>query len=831
MATRKALDGKSYAGNPHVRFVKGEVASCIAEASLWRNPCRRQPEGCASRCVETPRRGSLLCIAAFAATMINVNPGEDLVAARDKARVAVKPAEVVLADGVYELTERILLDDPRDANVTWRAANRGRAVIVGGVCFRGHDMKTLSDADAKRRIPLASHPHILTWKVPAAVVTNFMRGSFAGTVAGCTNGRTDCYCPDPTKLPVRMPVLSVDSRFMMPAAYPNGRNFVYMHPTNLVRAARRGKGKGDPDMHMLISTRTGREDCWDWSDADIYAWGQTACYNFSTFRCPLAYDMENRAVDFGLTQLGHKDPGGRFRFLNVIEEIDEPGEWCYHAKSGTICLYPPKGFSNDSLCILGFYSGNQFVVRTHNVNFDGLAFTGKTGYEVVVIDNASTNCAVRGCRFSAIDGHAMYLGGKNNKIQSCDFEDITSSAAHVRGGDTKRLELSGNVIENCYIHHMNFLQDGMFHAALRMYGCGHLVRHNVIHDTMEQAIGFHSFASVVEYNRLFDCCQEYGDANVIGTGGMSCYGTKIRFNDVGGSPGFNNGIYVDDCASGVEIYGNIVRNYGYFGIFLGGGRDNVISNNVIVQGWGGCHTDNRGLYWPAWAQPGAAAKAHEHWVKEFDFENGPIAKAYPKWASAWAKDGEKYFFAPVDNEWVNNLFLDISGYSSQFYIARKRSPPREDYSCGNVCVRTVGLREGVSDIQDGMPMNAKTNRFMKYFSGDSTRPIFPVRILDGTPENPVDIGFKDVPPPSFRPGDYMLEVQGWVDVDKLKEMREGGKFKNVFHKGDFNLKQDARILKEIPGFQPIPWDKIGLYKDKWRTELPNIDSVASEIGK
>ena len=60
MTTGKALDGKLYAGNPHVRFDEGEVASCTAEALLRRVHCRRQPEGRASVCVATPRRGSLL---------------------------------------------------------------------------------------------------------------------------------------------------------------------------------------------------------------------------------------------------------------------------------------------------------------------------------------------------------------------------------------------------------------------------------------------------------------------------------------------------------------------------------------------------------------------------------------------------------------------------------------------------------------------------------------------------------------------------------------------------------------------------------------------------
>ena len=76
MATGKALNGKPYAGNPHVRFDEGEVASCTAEALLRRVHCRRQPEAMtrpqvasrsevarglrASVCAATPRRGSLL---------------------------------------------------------------------------------------------------------------------------------------------------------------------------------------------------------------------------------------------------------------------------------------------------------------------------------------------------------------------------------------------------------------------------------------------------------------------------------------------------------------------------------------------------------------------------------------------------------------------------------------------------------------------------------------------------------------------------------------------------------------------------------------------------
>ena len=60
MTKKDALNGKPYAGNPHVRFDEGEAASCTAEALLRRVHCRRQPEGRASVCAATSRRGSLL---------------------------------------------------------------------------------------------------------------------------------------------------------------------------------------------------------------------------------------------------------------------------------------------------------------------------------------------------------------------------------------------------------------------------------------------------------------------------------------------------------------------------------------------------------------------------------------------------------------------------------------------------------------------------------------------------------------------------------------------------------------------------------------------------
>ena len=50
-----------------------------------------------------------------------------------------------------------------------------------------------------------------------------------------------------------------------------------------------------------------------------------------------------------------------------------------------------------------------------------------------------------------------------------------------------------------------------------------------------------------------------------------------------------------------------------------------------------------------------------------------------------------------------------------------------------------------------------------------------------------------------------------------------------FAKGDFRLKPDAKVFKDLPGFQPIPFDKIGLFVDEYRRRLPS-DAEAGRVG-
>ena len=67
-------------------------------------------------------------------------------------------------------------------------------------------------------------------------------------------------------------------------------------------------------------------------------------------------------------------------------------------------------------------------------------------------------------------------------------------------------------------------------------------------------------------------------------------------------------------------------------------------------------------------------------------------------------------------------------------------------------------------------------------------------------------------PTIFEEGDNMVTAAdpGFVDVAN----------------GNLAIKPDSEVFTKIPGFQPIPFEKIGLIKDEYQRELPTAESIA-----
>jgi uncharacterized Ntn-hydrolase superfamily protein len=197
-------------------------------------------------------------------------------------------------------------------------------------------------------------------------------------------------------------------------------------------------------------------------------------------------------------------------------------------------------------------------------------------------------------------------------------------------------------------------------------------------------------------------------------------GTIIRhnyFHDIKG-PGLHGAmaVYLDDAASGISIIGNIFHRAGR-AAFIGGGRDNLVENNIFVDCPASVHVDARGV----------------GWMKDHVEADGTLPqrlRAMPYKQPPWS---EKY-------PRLVNILNDSPGQPS-----------------GNIVRRNISFGGKWLNVESkAMPL----------------------------------IKFKD---------NFVDKDPHFVDSERL----------------DFRLRPDSPAF--AMGFQQIPVEKIGLYRDEYRT--------------
>jgi parallel beta-helix repeat protein len=136
-------------------------------------------------------------------------------------------------------------------------------------------------------------------------------------------------------------------------------------------------------------------------------------------------------------------------------------------------------------------------------------------------------------------------------------------------------------------------------------------------------------------------------------------GTVIRYNYIhdltkrSSGEGFNEvmGVYLDDTACGTTVYGNIFNRISE-AILVGGGRDNIIENNIFVNsGDQSIVVDARGL---GWAKASCAPGGDWHMyskLKEIHFDQPPYSTHYPALATILKGNPA----APAGDEILRNI--------------------------------------------------------------------------------------------------------------------------------------------------------------------------------
>ena len=248
------------------------------------------------------------------------------------------------------------------------------------------------------------------------------------------------------------------------------------------------------------------------------------------------------------------------------------------------------------------------------------------------------------------------------------------------------------------------------------------------------AIRFDGNNHTIELCEFFDTCYETDDAGAIYSGrDWAMYGTVIRFNYLHDIKSMFNkmeekvtnrlgvhGIYLDDCASGISIFGNIFSNISGRAIMCGGGRDNKIDNNIIMNCGSAHFTDRRGLAW-------IVNKPSSDWnllekVQKFNYTQPPWSTTYPTLARLMDEGYEKAK-DPVGCEITNNI-----GFNNKQWLEK---------DCLGAC-NGFDFYHFAGNIENADPLFIDNSNLLKGISKNS-----PVYQINGFKEIPFEkIGLK-----------------------------------------------------------------------------------------
>jgi hypothetical protein len=644
-------------------------------------------------------------------------PFATLTAARDAVR-AMKQSDglpeggvtVWIHGGEYRLpSEGFVLtkedSGTADQPILYRAAPEEEVRLIGGVSLPAEAFRSIGDASDLERLEPAARDHTLCADLKVLGVTEY--GEF----------------PDQFVLPPVVPELFFDGERMPLAEWPNEG---WAHVASVVESGPAPWRKHESDRLGVFEYEGDRPNRWN-VEAGVWLQGYW-CFDWSseTIRVK-SIDTKNSQITL-LKQhhygIGSGNPAPRrFRAVNLLEELDRPGEYFLDRNTGRLYFWPPKPLEGSEVFLSTLRTPLVSMTDASFVAIEGCVLEAGCHQGVSITggrENRIAGCVIRNMGHEGI----AIESGEKHRVISCDLYDLGTSGIILGGGDRKTLTPCGHEALNNHIHHVSSRR--RTHAyPIHMSGVGIHIANNLIHDIPHQAIGLSGNDHLIEFNEIHHSGLESDDCGAFYMGrNPSDRGNIIRHNfwhDTGSE--FSHGscaVYFDDGTGGQTVFGNVFYRAagGNFGaVFVHGGHDNLVDNNLFIE----CKRAVGHAPWndDSWNEWLTGDLWRNRLLEEVDITRAPFIDRYP----------------------------DLEGFLAPGKKARVNRTSR------NVAVKCESFAKG------------------EWVTGN----------------------------------DWITEKDpGFVDLAGM----------------DFGLTENSPVFTLIPDFERIPFDRIGLYKDEYRGELP-----------
>jgi parallel beta-helix repeat protein len=400
-------------------------------------------------------------------------------------------------------------------------------------------------------------------------------------------------------------------------------------------------------------------------------------------------------------------PKARFYGVNLLSELDVPGEYFYSRKNNTIYFYPPSSIAAGEVILsmatygviattsnsesdaapsmidaergaramrtpvdLALGEPVRFLPRTGDgstlsfVTLSGIAVQYARGAGVAI--PSAANVTLVDVSASNHGQNGLNIAGVGILLDNVTVTGTGCAASSVYGGDEVHLTSGGNSVLNS--------EFGFYARWTRTYnpgigwgGVGDVYDNNYIHNAPHNGMLGGGNNCVFSGNTFAHLCYAVSDSGSWYAGRSWVRRGQVLFNntfiDIQNHEQFSLGypsvqaIYLDDQLSGTSIVGNTFIDC-QKGAFVGGGRDTIVDGNTCINSGYCVHVDNRGMNWQL-----EDCTANATWTGQLVQDLFAVNYTLPPYATAYPPIVNSLSYhpcVPVNITVSNNRFCNMS---------------------------------------------------------------------------------------------------------------------------------------------------------------------------
>ncbi len=575
---------------------------------------------------------------------------------RFKSHSRLRGAQVILAGGVYERTTTFALTSADSGTaempIRYVAAPGPPVRIIGGQRVSG--FRPVKDTAVLARLPSAARSSVVVLDLAAVGIHDLGLMRSRGFCRPYANASLEPFF---NATPMRLAAWPKDSQVEITSVSDPGSRPRYGET----------EGRG-----ALYTYRSDRPTQWARYD-DLWVQGMFGKVWADDMIAIMHLDPQTAQVRLAEPHLYgvscSERTGARFRFINVLDEMSQAGEWYLDHAGAMLYLFPPSPVEEAEVAVSLLEDPLVAMEDASYVEFQGITFEISRGMGIYIeggAGNRITGCTFRNLgtvavslgmgidgpegsvheysgrptsrRLGNLDGHCYAnpawnrQAGHDHRVSECLMHDIGEGGVILSGGNRRTLEPGGNRVDHCRIFRTNRLTT-TYRPAIRIDGVGNIASNNHIEDLPHSAIIIEGNEHRIEYNRIRNVVTGSEDGGAIYAGrDIAMHGTVIRGNLItgarGGILGFRSGIYLDDQVGGILVADNILIGNSIAAVISG--RHIRVEANLLIGNDKPIGLDGRG-----------PCQRHLDVLKALGCDREPWISRYPEAARApdelWGK--------------------------------------------------------------------------------------------------------------------------------------------------------------------------------------------------